>query len=188
MSMLEEDRRVRDQLVAAGTLHDAYHPEMEEVHLSNADRLAAILDRVGWPDSRRFGIDGEDAAWTILMHSISRPALLRQGRELLADAVAQAASAPALLARLEDRIRTLEGRPQRYGTIFDWDGEEQLSPLEVEERDTVDERRASVGLPPLANDIARYRSEATAAGSRPPKDPESKARDLQIWLKRTGWR
>ncbi len=187
-SMCAEDLRVRGELVASGTLHDTYHPRMEKVHLLNAEGLARILDDYGWPDSERFGADGEEAAWMILMHSISAPDVMRRGRTLLADAVERGDTAAHRLARLEDRIRTLEGIPQIYGTIFDWDDEGRLSPLAVEDRDGVDERRADVGLPALADDVARHRSEAMAEGSRPPTDRRSKARDYQIWLRRTGWR
>jgi len=171
LSMREEDLRVRAELVASGTLSDTYHARMEEVHLRNAARLEGILERQGWPDAGRFGEDGQEAAWMVLMHSISVPHLMRKGRALLAEAVQRAVAPPGLLATIEDRIRTLEGRPQLYGTILDWDDEEQLSPLPIEARGTVDERRAAVGLAPLAEHVDRCRTEATAADSRPPADP-----------------
>jgi hypothetical protein len=75
LSMRDEDARVRDELVAEGTLWDKYHPRMEAVHLRNATRLTRIFEELGWPDSDRFDRDGEDAAWLILMHSISVPDL-----------------------------------------------------------------------------------------------------------------
>lgn len=188
LSMRDDDHRVRDELVASGTLWDRYHPRMEEVHLRNATRLAGILDQYGWPDASRFGEDGQDAAWLILMHSISVPDLMRRGRSLLAEAVQRAAAPPAILARLDDRIRTLEGLPQLYGTTLDWDDEGRLSPLPIDAPGAVDERRAAVGLAPLAEQVDRCRSEATAEGSRPPVHPRSKERDYQNWLRRTGWR
>ena len=114
--------------------------------------------------------------------------LMRRGRALLAEAVKEAGAPPGLLARLEDRIRALEGLPQLYGTILDWDDGEQLSPLSIEAPEAVDERRASVGMTPLAEHVDRCRMEARAAGSRPPADPRAKDRDYQIWLRRTGWR
>lgn len=188
LSMRDEDLRVRSELEASGNLWDAYHVRMEEVHIRNAAQLADILDRHGWPNAGRFGEDARDAAWMILMHSISLPDLMRRGRDLLAKAVERTAEPPGLLARIEDRIRTLEGLPQRYGTILDWDDEQQLSPLPIEEPGTVDERRTAVGLAPLAEHVDRCRMEATAAGSRPPADPPAKERAYQIWLRRTGWR
>ncbi|MCL7959214.1 MAG: hypothetical protein M8861_03365 [marine benthic group bacterium] len=188
LSMRDEDLRVRAELAASGTLWDTYHPRMEEVHIRNATHLADILDHYGWPDASRFREDGQEAAWMILMHSISVPDLMRRGRALLAEAVKEAAAPPALLARLEDRIRTLEGLPQLYGTILDWDDEGRLSPLSIEAPEAVDERRASVGMTPLAEHVDRCRREATTADSRPPADPRAKATNYQNWLRRTGWR
>ena len=188
LSMRDEDLRVRAELVASGTLWDTYHPRMEEVHVRHAAHLSGIFDQYGWPDAGRFGEDGQDAAWMILMHSISVPDLIRRGRALLAEAVKEAGAPPVLLAGLEDRIRTLEGLPQLYGTILDWDDEGRLSPLSIEAPEAVDERRASVGMTPLAEHVDRCRREATAAGSRPPADPRAKAMDYQNWLRRTGWR
>lgn len=39
-----EDRRVRAELAADGSLFDGYHPRMAEVHRRNAGRLAAPAD------------------------------------------------------------------------------------------------------------------------------------------------
>ena len=188
LSMQREDLRVRAELVESGTLWDTYHPRMEEVHLEHASRLAIILETHGWPDAGRFGDDGEEAAWLILMHSISRPDLMRRGRELLLDAVHRGTARPDLLARLEDRIWTLEGLPQVYGTILDWNEDGVLAPVPIEKEEAVDARRAAVGLPLLAEHVARCREEAVAEGSAPPADRESKSHEYQVWLRRTGWR
>ena len=187
-SMLAEDLRVRGELVRSGTLSDTYHSAMEDVHLANAERLEAILHRHGWPDAARFGPDGQDAAWTILMHSISRPDVRRLGRGVLARAVESGAAPGHLLARLEDRIRTLEGRHQTYGTILDWDDRGALSPLPILDPDRVDDRRASVGLPPLADHVEACRATAEQEGAGPPKDPSRKALEYELWLEKTGWR
>ena len=188
LTMLERDQEVRDDLVRRGTLFDSYDPRMEEVHLEHATRLEAILRRHGWPDTDRFGEDGQLASWTLLMHSISRPDLMRYGRDLLA-ASAKAGSTPGhFLARLEDRILTLEGQPQTYGTILDWDAEGVLGCLPIRDPASVDARRAEVGLPPLAEHVTRRRQEALAAGEGPPVDRHRKAREYEEWLRRAGWR
>lgn len=188
LAMRDEDLRVRGEIVESGTLWDTYHGRMEKVHLENASRLEDIFEEQGWPDRSRFGEDGEDAAWTILMHSISRPDLLRRGRDLLSDAVRRGAARPDLLARVDDRIRTLEGRPQVYGTVLDWDGAGRLAPLPIEDEAAVDDRRAAAGLAPLADYVSRCRDLAAEEGSRPPKDPEAKENEYRHWLRRTGWR
>ena len=60
---------------------------------------------------------------------------------------------PLEVAMLEDRIRTFEGRPQRYGTQFDWDEHGHLSLLPLEDPAGVDARRRAIGLGPLAQDL-----------------------------------
>jgi hypothetical protein len=187
-SMRDEDRRVRDELVNRGILFDGYDARMEQVHMQHAHQLDGILRAHGWPDERRFGSDAEESAWIILMHSISRPDVMRRGQRLLEVAVERGDASANRLARLEDRIRTLEGRPQRYGTIFDWDEDRNLSPLELESPADVDRWRKAVGLPPLADDVERVRREAQEHGHRPPVDPERKGIEYGDWRRRRGWR
>ncbi|RKR03166.1 DUF6624 domain-containing protein [Maricaulis maris] len=52
-------------------------------------------------------------------------------------------------ALLYDRIAVADDRPQRYGSRFICENGEQVYPP-IEDPDTVDERRASLGLEPLA--------------------------------------
>jgi hypothetical protein len=158
------------------------------VHVRNAERLEEIFRTCGWPDADRFGEEGEEAAWILLMHSISRPDVLRLGRRLLEVVVGRGQSDPGRLARVEDRIRTLEGRPQRYGTILDWDENGDLSPLELDSPADVDRRRSAMGLPPLARYVESVRRDAAARGDRPPSDPARKQREYEAWLYERGWR
>ena len=93
---------------------------------------------------------------------------------------------------LEDRIRTFEGRPQRYGTQFDWDEHGRLSPLPLEDPAGVDARRRAIGLGPLDQDIRRRRA-ATARGrgtraERPPANWAARQREMETWLRQVGWR
>ena len=89
---------------------------------------------------------------------------------------------------LEDRIRFFEGRPQRYGTQFDWDAEGKLSPGDVEDPHRLDERRRAIGLPPLAEQMAEARSRATSEGEQPPPDHKAYARARDEWAASVGWR
>ena len=97
---------------------------------------------------------------------------------------------PLEVAMLEDRIRTFEGRPQRYGTQFDWDEHGRLSPLPLEDPAGVDARRRAIGLGPLAQDLWRRRW-AMARGrwpERPPADRAARQREMETWLRQVGWR
>ena len=188
LAMAAEDQRVRAVLAADGSLFDGYNPRMAGVHSRNAARLAAILDRHGWPSRALVGEDGAAAAWLVLQHAIGHPDLQRRGLVLLREAVARGDVQAVEAAMLEDRIAFFEGRPQRYGTQFGWDEDGELNPLPIEDEATVDERRRSVGLGPLAEDIRRKRAEAARSLERPPRDWAGRQRQFEAWARSVGWR
>jgi hypothetical protein len=187
LAMAADDHRVRAELVADGTLFDGYHPRMAAVHRRNAARLAAIMERVGWPGRRLVGADAADAAWLVLQHSVGDPAVMRRGL-----ALAQAAPAgdvdPAQVAMLEDRVRVHSGLPQRYATQLDWDADGVLSPHPTEDQDGVEARRRAVGLPPLAEKLREVREGAAREGERAPRDPAARRRAIDEWARSVGWR
>ncbi len=187
LSMAAEDERVRTELARDGTLFDGYHPGMREVHERNADRLAALLEQHGWPTRALVGEDGVQAAWLVAQHAISRPALQRQALALLRAATSTGEVPAAQVAMLEDRIRCNEGRPQRYGTQFDWDEQGRLSPLPIEDEAGVDARRREVGLGPLASEVERRRERARREGDRPPRDWHARQREIEDWRRSVGW-
>lgn len=179
---------MRGRLAASGELFGGYHPEMEAVHLANADRLARVLDAHGWPGAARFGEEAAAAAWLIAQHAIGLPALQRRCLAALELAAANGGVSAVHAAFLGDRIRVLEGRPQRYGTQFDWSADGRLSPSPIEDAAGVDARRAAVGLGPLAARTAELRARAAAEGDRVPADPAARAAEQDAWARRVGWR
>ena len=188
LEMARLDRTVRAELAASGELFDAgYEPRMARVHERNARRLHRIIESVGWPGTDLVGPDGAEAAWMILQHAIAEPGLLRRVLPLLQAAAREGRASPRHAAMLEDRIRFFEGRPQRYGTQFDWDAEGKLSPGEVEDPQRLDERRLSVGLPPLAEQMEEARLRADVEGDRPPADHPAHARAREEWAAAVGW-
>jgi hypothetical protein len=188
LAMEEEDRRVRAALLAEGSLFDGYHPRMAEVHNRNADRLSAIIDRHGWPGRGLVGEDGARAAWFVLQHAIGQPALQRRGLVLLRQAAARGEASAVGVAMLEDRIAFFEGRPQRYGTQYDWDERGELVPWAIEDEAGVDERRREVGLPPLAENTRRMREATARAGEGPPRDWKKRREEMEAWARQVGWR
>ncbi|HET8624943.1 MAG TPA: DUF6624 domain-containing protein [Gemmatimonadales bacterium] len=133
------------------------------------------------------GEDGAEAAWRVLQHAIGSPALQRECLPLLEAAAARGdvpASYPALLA---DRIAFCERRPQRYGTQFDWDRDGHMSVWPIADPETVDQRRAVVGLPPLADAERQIREQAAREGEVRPADYEQRQREIDHWAGRVGW-
>ena len=190
LALAAEDRRVRSEIAAAGELSRfGYHPRMEEVHGRNAARLRTILAQHGWPDENMVGPDGAEAAWLIVQHAIGDPELQRQSLERIQRAASLGAVPSWQAAFLEDRIRFFEGRPQLYGTQFDWDEAGQLSPApETEEPAGVDARRHALGLEPLSEATRQHRKWAAIDNERPPADRGARRREMEEWARRVGWR
>ena len=184
LAMEAEDDRVRALLAADGSLFAGYHPDMEAVHRKNAARLRAIVGEIGWPGRSAVGDQAAHAAWRILQHSIGEPDLMRGMLPAVERAAAAGEARPADLAMLEDRIRVLEGQPQRYGTQYDWDDSGRwMVPIgTVEDPDGVDARRRAVGL-----DRMEWRRPPPPDES-PPADLEARRREMDDWAQRVGWR
>lgn len=187
LEMLEEDNRVREELIAKGDLFKGYHPEMEAVHQRNAQALENIINQHGWPGISLVGEEGTNAAWLILQHAIGNPGLQRKCLPLLKKSASSADIPAAFVAYLEDRICVFENRPQRYGTQFDWDKNGELSPCQLQDPENVDIYRESVGLGPLSNSIDHKRKQAATEGESPPPDFEKRQREKEDWAKSAGW-
>ncbi len=184
LAMQAEDFRVREELAQEGVLGEGYAPRMEQVHQRNAVRLEAIVEQHGWPVRSLVGDDGAEAAWRTLQHAISRPDLLRRCLPLLQQAAATGEVPDWQPAYVLDRIRFFEGDPQVYGTQYDWDEEGFSTLWTVEDPEFVNQRRKSVGLPPLSEEGARARLE------KPRSAEEVKARReaMHAWARSVGWR
>lgn len=113
----------------------------------NMQRLAQIIEQHGWPDQSRFGSNAAEAAFLVLQHST--PEQQKRYLPLVRRASAMREAKQSSLAMLEDRILVADGKPQRYGTQFKLDANGKNALYPIEDRNTVDERRGSVGLGPL---------------------------------------
>jgi hypothetical protein len=187
LAAARRDLETRARLAAQGSLFDGYHPEMEAVHLANAALLERAFDAIGWPGPRRLGEAAAGAAFLVLQHAISRPDLQRRGLDLMLAAIPRGDASALDAAYLSDRIAVFEGRPQLFGTQLDWfDG--ALSPAPVAEPDDLDTRRASVGLPPIAEAVAQARAAAAAESDNGPADLAARRAAFEAWARRVGWR
>ena len=157
LAMEQRDRSVRAELVARGELHrPGYHPEMAAVHAEHNRRMRAIVAAVGWPGRSLVGDDGCRAAGFIVQHAILDPELQQGCVALLETAVAADEAWPFMLALLADRVLMEQGRPQLYGTqLVGGATPGSLEPWPIEDPAAVEERRQAMGLPPLAEHLAR---------------------------------
>lgn len=187
LSMEAEDIAVRERLVVEGVLYDGYHPEMEAVHKKNSAALERIVEEYGWPGNMTVGEDAARAACRIALNSISSPDLMRKWLPLM-QTVAEAGDIDfRYVALIEDCICFHERRPQKYGTIFDWDENGNMSPWTLQDPPNVDERRMEIGLPPLVQQIEDCRESARRENAQPPEDYDAWVRQAQEWRDRVGW-
>jgi Family of unknown function (DUF6624) len=183
VQMDEHDQAVRAELAADGSLFQGYHPRMAAVHDANAARLRAIIRENGWPTEHIVGADGARAAWRIAQHSINHPDFMRECRTLLDQASAKGEVPRSQFAYIDDRIRVYEGLPQRYGTQWRG-GPNGLEPYPLEDSIKVDEWRAELGLPSLAE------MRATVPPPKRPWDPDAEAEkeaEELAWRRQVGW-
>jgi hypothetical protein len=157
VELAREDQRDREDVSEGLRSTDgAYAKRLMSNDAARTDRLKAIVARHGWPTVALVGRDGVKAAWLLLQHSEDW-----SWQKSMLPAVEAAADAGEIhksdLAVLTDRVLVRSGRPQRYGNSFSLVGGRLVAdPIEDEAR--VDERRAAVGLPAMA-EYARELSE-----------------------------
>lgn len=186
VALAQDDLSVREQLVADGSLGEYnYHPRMEAVHKENAARLETIIGQYGWPGIALVGEEGAWAAWLIVQHAIGNPSFMRQCLSLLKQAASRGDVIPWQAAILEDRIRMYEGKPQIYGTQFWPDKSGKLSPYQIENPESVNDRRHAVGLNSIEERTAELREQHARESLTAPTDLEEQ---YEKWLYSIGWR
>jgi hypothetical protein len=120
----------------------------------NLPWLRQVITDVGWPGKSLVGKDGAQAAWLLAQHADRDPAFQRRCLDLLTAAVERGEATVVQQAYLTDRVLLHEGQPQEYGTqAIARDG--RFEPRNLRDPEHVDQRRASVGLGPLAEYLAR---------------------------------
>lgn len=108
-------------------------------------QMSAILDQYGWPGKSMVGVDGETAAFHLVQHSAT---LGPRGLALM-QAARPGEVSPADLALVVDRQKTYSNQLQVYGSQLDVQHAAALRFFAIADPAHVDERRATMGLPPL---------------------------------------
>jgi len=181
------DLACRDHLRVEGQLDTGYHREMNEMHNRNADILHQIIIEIGYPTEEKVGKEAHEAAWLVIQHAIALPDFMRNCAVLLESAVAEQKASPVHLAYLQDRIAVFEGRPQLYGTQYDWDEEGRMSPYDMDDDLEVNARRIAIGLTALDVHIKHIRNQVEKDNERPPADYNKRTAERDIWRRRVGW-
>lgn len=148
-------RRIEDQRVRTDAGGDP--SEMQRVDSDNTEFLRTLIGELGWIDATRFGAEASDAAFLLVQHSGDLRLMRTALPHIEADVRAGRLSGQNY-ALLFDRLQLNLGYLQRYGSqIGGATGELMLMPCEDIAR--IDERRAELGMGPLGEYLAYFRSE-----------------------------
>lgn len=123
---------------------------------ANLISVKAILDKYGWLGDDVVGETGRSALFLVIQHADQKD----QEHYLpgLRIAVKEKKALAKDLALMEDRVALGKGKKQIYGTQFGRDnktGKYFLRPLT--DPDHVEERRAKMDLPPIADALSNWR-------------------------------
>ncbi len=187
IGLKKKDDILRDELIRKGTLSNGYHQEMQDLHHENAKELNLIMEKIGFPTTDKVGEEASHAAWVIIQHSIGQPDFMKKAARLLEIAVNEKKADQKNLAYLTDRIAVLEGRLQHYGTQFDWDENGEMNPNQFDDLLKVNQRRQTIGLNTLEEQIEIMQDRIKNENQRPPKDFEERKREYEMWRKSVGW-
>ena len=127
---------------------------MSEADARREQRLAAIIEAKGWPGASMVGHEAAGSAWLIAQHA--SPTFLKRSLPLMKAAAEQGELAPSQLALSIDRDLMNDDKPQVYGSQLRWEAGTKLMLHPIEDREHVDERRAAMGLEPLAQYLKHF--------------------------------
>lgn len=187
ISLRDADLALREKLIRNGQLGVGYNEEMKRLHLKNANALDSIINRIGYPTIEKVGKEANKASWLVIQHAISLPKFMKKCASLLANAVAKKQADAIDLAYLTDRIAMFEGKPQLYGTQFDWDEHGNMIPNFFDDLLKVNERRVAIGLNLLQEQTALINERVKAEKQLPPIDFEKRKQEMMAWKKAVGW-
>jgi hypothetical protein len=132
-----------------------FSERFQGVDRENTAELKALLKIYPWFTISEFGSEANQNAWLLVQHADMDPPFQRQVLTILEPLAAKGETNPKNYAYLYDRVASsfqnpAERKLQRYGTQGMCSGPGSWEPLPVENPDKLDERRAAIGLPPMA--------------------------------------
>ena len=114
----------------------------------NLIKVTSILEKYGWLGIDEVGEEANSALFLVLQHSDINTQL--KYMPILEKATEIGKATKSEFAYFKDRVLLRQGKKQIYGTQYEWDAEKEEYYLwSVVEPEKLNERRASVGIPPI---------------------------------------
>jgi len=160
-AMAERDQTARTKAIAAGDPSPAAWAPVQRVDRANLARLKQMIRQHGWPAAADIGEDGMGDLWLLAQHAPQD--FIAQALPHLRAAAERGELAWSSLALMIDRDLVHRHQPQVYGSqgrIVD--GRFVLDAVQDEAH--LDERRATIGLGPIAEYKALIEKDYQPAG------------------------
>lgn len=175
LRMVEEDQAVRKPFMDGRMPNEAEVKVIRERDEADTKRMNEILDRYGFPGVKLVGIRATRAFIVMLLHSPSLE-LMKRALPHVERAVRRGELPPDDFATLSDRVLVNEGKPQLYGSNFNFVGDKAVLG-KTQDPAHLDERRRKLGLPPIreyAQFLAELYKKTVDESSLPPAKPRRK--------------
>jgi hypothetical protein len=150
LAMRERDQKAREACPSGNADEQikCYAAIAESVDKPNTQRLEEIVKTIGVPNAKMVGRDGVEAFYLVLQHSQSIE-LKKKSRKGLRKAFKSKVLSPMDYANFSDRLLVNLGKPQVYGSNFEFK-EGKLVLSRTKDIKNLDTRRKKLGLPPIA--------------------------------------
>ncbi len=119
----------------------------EKNHHENEEKLFSLLDKYGWPTASAVTEYAAAGAALIINHSTHE--VRARYFPMLEAAFEKGEAQPLRYAKMCDRLLVEEGKAQRFGTQWHFQGSKRV-PDPIVNPENVDKRRAEIGLGPLS--------------------------------------
>lgn len=155
---VESDQGARRKWLAVSESKDLRR-SVNAIDTANLAFLRKLIADKGFPTAAQVGNEGVHLAWILLQHADEDPKLQSGLLPVLQQRFAAAELPANDLARFTDRVLVASGKPQRYGTQFDWFSAEGFKLPEANRLAEIDSERSRLGLMPLADYVCTIRAE-----------------------------
>lgn len=132
-----------------------YLPRLNQLDSENTSDLKKLLKKYHWFTVSEFGGQADSHAWLLVQHADLDPQFQKEVLVIITDLWPKNETSARNYAYLFDRVAASWHDPskrtlQRYGTQGQCIGPRDWEPISMEEPEFLDQRRASVGLPAMA--------------------------------------
>ncbi len=148
------------------TMYEALtQPRMHDLLHTHGPQFEAVIDKIGWPQPDTVGTAATGAANFLVGHLHCFPDIEEKAFQAMVDVMDTAEIPLATFVQLEDTVLLNRGQGQIYGSVIIRDPVDgRFKPQEpIAHPEELDKRRSEIGLPPIAEQLAKANREASGS-------------------------